>query len=344
MKLSIKHVVIGGIIVTFLLWMWLLMNMFPIPKGVRVNEQYYTYKKNIWGIYYISVESRLALLNVGTYRYLNDYDSKTFVVLDNNWAKDKNHVWYCYDVLDQADVASFHIDKSGLPKDKNHIYLPDDGLLYSYHPSKSSIDVESAEYFNRQNRWANGMLIRDKENVYLDEEKVDVDRNTFKALGNSYWLTDKNYVYFLSWYDTDSKWKLEKVDSLQSPLDTLVAGSQYLRNGRDIIYMNKVILSDIDVKRFEDIGVGKCVVNNMLFLNGEQILKNRLNVDKARFYFYGHIAADGQHVFYHEHLLKGIDAASFRQINEETFEDKNYIYTIKESSWNEEDPFNRKKK
>jgi putative effector of murein hydrolase LrgA (UPF0299 family) len=68
MKLGIKHVVIGGIIVTILLWMWLLMNMFPIPKGVRVNEQYYTYQKNIWGIYYISVESRLALLNVGTYR------------------------------------------------------------------------------------------------------------------------------------------------------------------------------------------------------------------------------------------------------------------------------------
>jgi hypothetical protein len=67
-------------------------------------------------------------------------------------------------------------------------------------------------------------------------------------------------------------------------------------------------------------------------------------VDKARFYFYGHIAADGQHVFYHEHLLKGIYAASFRQIDEETFEDKNFIYTIKEFAWKEEDPFNRKKK
>ena len=108
--------------------------------------------------------------------------------------------------------------------------------------------------------------------------------------------------------------------------------------------MNKVILRDIDVKRFENIGVGKCIVNNMLFLDGEQILKNRLNVDKARFYFYGHIATDGQHVFYHEHLLKGIDAASFRQINEESFEDKNYIYTIKEFAWKEEDPFNREKK
>ena len=43
-------------------------------------------------------------------------------------------------------------------------------------------------------------------------------------------------------------------------------------------------------------------------------------------------------------LLDDIDASTFRQIDNGTFEDKDYIYTIKEKAWGEEYPFVKKKK
>ena len=130
-----------------------------------------------------------------------------------------------------------------------------------------------------------------------------------------------------SWNSSLNKWEVIKVDSLQSPIDTLNAGSHYLRNGRNIIYLANVIVKDIEVYRFEEVGLSKCIVNDMLFNNGNRILKDSLNVSEAKFYFYGHIATDKNHVFYSRKQLNDIDAASFHQIDDEIFEDKYYIYT-----------------
>ena len=101
---------------------------------------------------------------------------------------------------------------------------------------------------------------------------------------------------------------------------------------------------DIDIRRFEEIGVGKYLVNDMLFLNGEPFLKDSLDVKNATFYFYGRIATDKHHVFFDRKQLDDINAATFRQISDEVFEDRNYIYTIKENSWKEEYPFDKKRK
>lgn len=62
------------------------------------------------------------------------------------------------------------------------------------------------------------------------------------------------------------------------------------------------------------------------------------------FYFYGHIAVDNDNVFYAHNRLDDIDAATFRQIDNNTFEDKDFIYTIKERAWGEDYPFVKKKK
>lgn len=136
-------------------------------------------------------------------------------------------------------------------------------------------------------------------------------------------------------------WDLCRIDSLQHPIEP---GYCYFRNGRNVIYGASVIVRDIDIQRFEEIGVGKYLVNDMLFLNGEPFLKDSLDVKNATFYFYGRIATDKHHVFFDRKQLDDIDAATFRQISDEVFEDRNYIYTIKENSWREEYPFDRKRK
>lgn len=324
-------------------WLLLLAFGMPVPRGTRCDDRYCTYYRNVRGIYYISVEHPLALINYGRWDYLSDVDKATFTVLDEGWAKDRKSVW-CEDKrVASADVASFHIDKSGLPKDKNHVYVYD-ADTYSTRPTRCGIDVRTAEYFVRKHDGYDRAWMRDKDSVYFDETKVDVDRNTFAPLGNSYWWTDKDCVYRDGWDNASRKHTLIRVDSLRSPLDTLGAGCPYLRNGRNIIYHGCVVAEGIDVERFEEIGINKCVVNDRLFYNGERILEDSLDVPEARFYFYGHIAADKHRVFYGRRQLDGIDAASFHQVSDGVFEDKDFRYTIKENSWREKFPFNREKK
>lgn len=313
----------------------------PFPRGKRICSDYSTYYENWRGIYYISVEHVLNLINFGHWGYLKDVSKETFIILDDNWAKDKKHVWYQDKIIETADAVSFSVDKSGLPKDKDHVFVYD---MSSFRPSNCNIDVASAEYFVYNEDGQDWTWIRDKDFVYHDETKLDVDRNTFAPLGKTFWWTDRDYVYMDSWNSSLNKWEVIKVDSLQSPIDTLNAGSHYLRNGRNIIYLANVIARDIEVYRFEEVGLGKCIVNDMLFNNGNRILKDSLNVSEAKFYFHGHIAIDKKHVFYHQKQLNDIDAASFRQIDDEIFEDKYCIYTIKENVWKEEYPFERKRK
>ena len=331
------------ILAIILFWLISVCFVFPIPRGKQVSPKHSTYYENWRGIYYISVENVLSLINHGHWGYLEDVDKETFIVLHDNWAKDKNHVWYQDETIHSADAASFYVDKSGLPKDKDHVYVYD-ADMDNFRPSKCNMDVATAEYFVFKNNGQDWTWIRDKNFVYFDETRLDVDRNTFAPLGNTYWWADKDYIYNDSWNSSLNKCELIKVDSLQSPVDTLNAGSHYLRNGRNIIYLGSVIARDIDVCRFEEVGVSKCVINDMLFEKGKRILKDSLDVSEAKFYFHGHIAADKNHVFFYRKQLNDIDAASFHQIDDETFEDKDFIYIIKEDAWQEEYPFERKKK
>ena len=345
MKINITATVSTiGIGIAIIIALYVLMcnlEVFPIPRGNRVNNNYYTYYKNIHGIYFISVENSLALFNYGSWRYLDDVDNQTFKVLGEGWAKDANHVWYNDKIVENTDVNSFHINQHGVAVDKNNVYILDfiNNEVF-LRPSHSGIDVKTAEYFiyrcgSLQDEW-----MRDKDFVYHNDTRINVDRNSFEIYGED-WFIDKYFLYTTIYNKITQKWDLHRIDSLQKPIE---AGYQYLRNGRNIIYQDSIILKDIDVRRFERIGVDKYRINDMLFLMGKPFLKDSLDVENARFYFYGHIATDNKNVYYIRKHLDDIDASTFRQIDDYTYEDKNYIYTLKNRAWEEEYPFIKKKK
>lgn len=323
-------------------YLLMLLFGFPVPRGSKVNKEYYSYYKNIKGIYYISVENTLTLINTGYWGYLRDVDESTFVVLAERWAKDKRHVWCGDKLIDSVDVETFHIGPKGLAKDRYNVYAVEYHANYDIDLRLLSrdIDVESAEYFIKQHKGINRNWLRDKNYIYFNGERADVDRQSFNACGNE-WYVDKDYIYTIK---RDNKTKAETLmllDSLQSPLD---AGYQYLRNGKNIIFHDSIILQDVDVYNFKKIGAGKYLVNDMLFLNGKPFLRDTLDVKNTTFYFYGHIASDGNNVFYGRRLLSDIDASTFRQTGKEKFEDKDYVYTLKNRIYGEDYPFDKTKK
>ncbi len=317
----------------------------PIPRGSKVDNRYYTYYQNFIGIYYISVENAFALYNHGSWGYLKDVDKESFKVLSYSWAKDKNHVWHGDDVFENVDVNSFHINESGVPVDRDHVYVWNDD--YEWVPSQSGIDPKTAEYFISQEYSYRYNWLRDKDNVYYRDKKVDVDRNTFSSFAYSYYFIDKDYIYITRRNDEgQGNRDLIRIDSIQSPLETTNQGEIYIRNGRNIIYCDRIILKDVDVQRFEKVNYNILVVNDMLFYNGEPFLKDSINVPEARFYYYG-ITADNENVFWGHQRLDDVDAATFREINDDTFEDKDYIYTIKDFSQRksfDKSPFDKRKK
>lgn len=322
-------------------WSFMLFGSFPIPRGIKVKSDCYTYYKNFFGIYYISVENPLALFNHGHWGYLEDVDESTFNILDDEWAKDAKHVWHENKLIENVDVKTFHINKSGVAMDKNNVYI------YEYSngdflvkPSQNGIDINTAEYFiyrlgERESEW-----MRDKDHIYHYDKKIDVDRNSFRIFGED-WFIDKNFVYITKYNSNTTRWDLCRIDSLQHPIK---AGYLYLRNGRNIIYGDSVILRDIDVRRFKEIGVGKYIINDMVFLWGKPYLKDSLDVKNAKFYFHGRIAVDDKNVYFDNKRILGIDAATFKKVKDDTFEDKNYTYTIKDESWDNDIPFDKKKK
>ena len=82
-------------------------------------------------------------------------------------------------------------------------------------PSSADIDPESAEYFVKG--FFNHNYIRDKDYVYLDERRLDVDRNSFEQIGRSDWYVDKDFLYTSVYDHPQQRWTLTTTDSLRSP-------------------------------------------------------------------------------------------------------------------------------
>ncbi len=309
------HVIVTCVVV-FLLFVsaW-----FPFPFGVRVNWHYTTYRVNHRGVFYTSCP--FAMLGFpftgnATAGYLKGADFRSFKVLDDDWAKDKSHVWYEYHPVKGADAATFMVDEHGLPKDKYHVFVDEDFL--DFVPSRCGIDPATAEYFVHQHigfddstgkpeLYWNSHWMRDSKHVYYREQRMDVDRATFRWLagktffGEAEWYVDKDFVYALVRpenynYENDSRppFKLVRADSLRKPLevipffwdesekpDTIYHASNYLRNGRHILFSDDEIckvVADVDVKNIRIEHNLKesgyiCVINDTLRLkHGEKMV------------------------------------------------------------------------
>lgn len=338
-----KGVIIVLILLGFIAFPYVLapiLSGIPLARGNKVDSRFDTYYKNYKGIYYLSTTNPFLMMEVGVHwAYLEDVDEDSFIVFNNSWAKDATHVWNRGKVLDYIDVESFHVNVAGMPVDKNNVYVIGD---CTYIPSQCGIDPATAEYFVDRLGNIETLWMRDKDHVYYDEEIMDVDRNSFVKLKTD-WFIDKDFIYTMG-NDTHNKRTLLRVDSVQYPIDTIAEGSDYLRNGRNVLFNHKIIVEDTDIKRLEMVSPFKCIVNDMLFDYGEQILKDELNVEAAKFYLFGHIAVDDSNVFYGRERLQDIDAPSFKQIDYDTFEDKDYIYIVKSNSIEKKYPFDKKKK
>lgn len=172
-------------------------------------------------------------------------DSKTFSIINNEFAKDKNHVYSKGKVLEDSDSSTFVIDP--IPHDKFNVYL----LL-------TCVDNQWAQCY----RIVNGAdpatfkvigygFGKDKSHIFYYTETVpEADTTTFTIHeGGKYGYTygyDKNYI-FVAGYDRVGVIK-EKCDNLDR------IGGYYLKCDNKVYYVDK-LLSGADANTFVPVGV-----------------------------------------------------------------------------------------
>lgn len=117
------------------------------------------------------------------YELIKEAESSSFALLSNGYARDNHHVFYESKMIKGADPKSFQVMKSGYGRDHVDIYS-----------QSSPINVcDSSTFENIKFGWN-----KDKECIYRNSKKFEkLDYNSFEII-SKYYVKDKNNVYFFS--------------------------------------------------------------------------------------------------------------------------------------------------
>ncbi len=244
-------------------------------------------------IYYQDDFERLPvvkIINRGKYNedLLFYPDIKTFKVLSNDYAIDKDSVFFRGFNIEKADVKTFEIVENPLAKNKNYVYY-------------------------------NGIIAR-YENKHIDGKTLSIVKSSD---GNIRFLKDKNGIYneleamFGSWEKVNEK----AIDDLEE------LGNGYSRDNNHIYVFGREVEGNINIKTFKVLKNGYSRDKNNIYYYGEkvegidinnyEILENEDND--------GYIK-DKNNIYYNEKKIENADISSFEIMKYNYSKDKNSVY------------------
>lgn len=117
-------------------------------------------------------------------RILKNIDKKSFEILENDFAKDKNNIYYEGEKIEKIDPKSAKIFGSHFVKDEK--------IVFDAYEKKELKDVDTKTL-----KSVGDYYFKDKNNAYFDMKKIDekVDLETFVYL-DYFYAKDKNNLYF----------------------------------------------------------------------------------------------------------------------------------------------------
>jgi hypothetical protein len=156
-------------------------------------------------------------------------DVKTFEIINNSFAKDKNQVWYQEFIIDKADIRTFTpFTNSAYSKDANLVWYGNEQILEA--------DLGTFSIF--PNSW----YAKDINQVYYVTKIIPgADANSFELTDEKSITKDKNHVYLVD--DSIGIIPLAKPASFQSLKD------DYSKDDEHVFYKKKVV-SDCDATSF----------------------------------------------------------------------------------------------
>ena len=251
-------------------------------------------------------------------------DLKSFKILNENFAKDKDTIYYKeYDIL-EADINSFEILDEDTGKDKNYIYLY--GETVRYENSGEPVDMKKVTFY--ENSKSKMYYFRNKNDIYVMEgiyaEKVDnVDKRTFEDLGGGFGR-DKNWIY-------SGKMKLRNIDreSFENIGDGYIKDKNGIYRDAEVIFYdsddsyNISRLENVDKESFENIGEGYSKDKNNIYYNNEKFK----NIDVKTFQLIGNgFSKDRNNVYFEKNKIEGAEAKTFQIVDNFFEKDRSNIF------------------
>ena len=220
-------------------------------------------------------------------------DADTFEEIDNNYYRDKNHVYFYKDgnlqKLKNTNVKNFKMlkESSDFGKDQSNIYYKGYKL--------EQVDKDSFEILDEA---YDGSIIKDKKGIYIlteknneikinkiSENQNNIDFNSFiEITNNPYIFKDKNSVYTLNTDDdkTVTVFSFEKNDYKLNKLNNInpkkfdMIEFNYFKDDKNIFYFSdkeKIMkkIENADVESFEVLNDDYSKDKNSKYYHGERI-------------------------------------------------------------------------
>lgn len=295
---------------------------------------------------------------------VKNVDFRTFKIFeeDDDFARDKNNIYYKNKKVENVDVNSFQVEDFYFAKDKNNtFYISNDGLMKikGFRPEGSYAIVQLFVPALLINKYGIYMAKYENDEIVaksIKPKEMDMDTLEVVDLEESFavfYLKDKNNVYFINYTAGEQKSidnNIENEDDVENDNDdfaiqieklagadhdTFETVSVYGKDKNNLYFYNQKI-KGINTKTFKLVGSGEFVVKDdkgvYYFVNRE--MKKLQNADfntfeevsKNEYY------RDKNGVYYYDEYegtmtkLKGADPKTFEGISYTLGKDKNAIY------------------
>ena len=295
---------------------------------------------------------------------VKNVDFRTFKIFeeDDDFARDKNNIYYKNKKVENVDVNSFQVEDFYFAKDKNNtFYISNDGLMKikGFKPEGSYAIVQLFVPALLINKYGIYMAKYENDEIVAKSIKPkEMDMDTLEVVATEesfavFYLKDKNNVYFINYTAGEQKSidnNIENEDDAENDnvdfviqieklagadRDTFETVSVYGKDKNNLYFYNQKI-KGINTKTFKLVGSGEFVVKDdkgvYYFVNRE--MKKLQNADfntfeevsKNEYY------RDKNGVYYYDEYegtmikLKGADPKTFEGISYTLGKDKNTIY------------------
>lgn len=269
------------------------------PDGKLINE-----KKS--KSYFISSSGKLTycfhgnLFELGEKVFIANIES--FEILTEEIAKDNKFIYFEGKKQPNIDTKSFYIE-NGIPKDKNFAYTYNYNLI----PLKY-VDVKSYEPLanNYESSWS-----RDYKNYYRNEEKVNVDRESF-VLINKWFSKDKNKTY------VDFSERFFPI--FNNSLNISKITSEYIKKNNTIYYVSIDGIMHIEKNDFDEIKNIRILNKDIVCINNKVLVDGKVfkysKVDAKSFNIFGKhtgwFTKDQNHVYYDQAVIEKANPKTFK--------------------------------
>ncbi len=289
-------------------------------------------------------------------------DVASFTPLARDYGKDKDHIFYKENMIDnEVDMPSFRA-KDAMAFDKNHVYIATDDLPFSFTDNlniKTTLFIVAGadpETYQRLEDWSwgkdaknwfyyykrldvdyesftpiNSNFCKDEHRVYIKKSfeiiPCNIEAKTFKSLNDRY-VADAKFIYdFVGWENGKEVNKLNKF-SYEDFNSVDATDKDYLLFDNQVLYDGNIV-EDADRAHFKVIESptrSYATNDQFVFCYGKKIVGADLETFKL--YDYAAYARDKNHVYFWGEKMEGVDIESFgpKEKGGWIYSDKNHDY------------------